>query len=214
MILTSVLCLGWYPHLLLPACLPAWCVCSCVYIVAEPAAAVAESSSSAGPSSAAGGSSDSYSSASPDASRAEADDEEAERVQQAVEVVAEMQLTAEQLKVRWLAGRGGGGGYVHLGFCAKGRIMPLQVIEDQTFVSPVVRCRCVQFWGQMMFWLTWGTRGVHSVWGGGQNPVDGVFWGGTCSTGSIAGQQLSRAGLHRPQQQQLAMAASHVELHG
>jgi len=43
-------------------------------------------------------SSDSYSSA--DSSRADLDDEEAERVQQAVEVVAEMQLTAEQLKVR------------------------------------------------------------------------------------------------------------------
>lgn len=36
---------------------------------------------------------------SPESSRSSMDDEEAERVQQAVEVVAEMQLTAEQLKV-------------------------------------------------------------------------------------------------------------------
>lgn len=43
------------------------------------------------------GSSDSY--GSPDSSTSSMDDEEAERVQQAVEVVAEMQLTAEQLKV-------------------------------------------------------------------------------------------------------------------
>lgn len=47
---------------------------------------------------AAAASSDSFSSA--DSSRADLDDEEADRVQQAVEVVAEMQLTAEQLKVR------------------------------------------------------------------------------------------------------------------
>jgi hypothetical protein len=44
------------------------------------------------------GSSDSY--GSPESSSSSMDDEEAERVQQAVEVVAEMQLTAEQLKVR------------------------------------------------------------------------------------------------------------------
>jgi hypothetical protein len=49
---------------------------------------------------AAAASSDSYGSA----DSTLVDDEEAERVQQAVEVVAEMQLTAEQLKVRKLYG--------------------------------------------------------------------------------------------------------------
>jgi hypothetical protein len=45
-------------------------------------------------------SSDSYGTSSSAESSFVEDEEEAERVQQAVEVVAEMQLTAEQLKVR------------------------------------------------------------------------------------------------------------------
>jgi hypothetical protein len=93
---------------------------------------------------AAAASSDSYGSA----DSTLVDDEEAERVQQAVEVVAEMQLTAEQLKVRELCASS----------CAKDSNLGtattrMQPCEDSRSIQSLLcleheaasqDCRCVQ----------------------------------------------------------------------